>query len=223
MNRDKHPQDLSYTEYAFALNATIEGDDGSTLRMQNEPSMLLCKRFDGYKVIGYKNDVGGDNTYFFITNPTDRTSKIVFMRSLDYYATVEDQLAGSGKDIHRILGERLEDGDLTEICGMLEILIEDDASDPCLNFDVHHPIYDIEIKEEKCGKVIYWTDDYNPPRYVEVDKALTPDDDGDFWYHYHGYKLCGDDTPLDRCVLACEKLRIFPELMVPIGGGRVRG
>lgn len=216
MNRDKHPQDLSYTEYAFALNATIEGDDGSTLRMQNEPSMLLCKRFDGYKVIGYKNDVGGDNTYFFITNPADRTSKIVFMRSLDYYATVEDQLAGSGKDIHRILGERLEDGDLTEICGMLEILIEDDASDPCLNFDVHHPIYDIEIKEEKCGKVIYWTDDYNPPRYVEVDKALTPDDDGDFWYHYHGYKLCGDDTPLDRCVLACEKLRIFPELMVPM-------
>lgn len=216
MNRDKHPQDLSYTEYSFALNATIEGDDGSTLKMQNEPSMLLCKRFEGYKVIGYKNDVGGDNTYFFITNPDDRTSKIVFMRSLDHYATVEDQLAGTGKDIHRILGERLEDGDLTEICGVLEILIEDDISDPCLNFDIHHPIYDIEIKEEKCGKVIYWTDGYNPPRYVEVDKALTPDEDGDFWYHYHGYKLCGDNTPLDRCVLACEKLRVFPELQVPM-------
>ena len=62
MNRDKHPQDLSPSEYSFALNATIEGDDGSQLKIQNEPSTLLCKRFDGYKVIGYKNDIAGDNT-----------------------------------------------------------------------------------------------------------------------------------------------------------------
>lgn len=67
MNRDKHPQDLSQSEYSFALNATIEGDDGSQLKIQNEPSTLLCKRFDGYKVIGYKNDIAGDNTYFFLS------------------------------------------------------------------------------------------------------------------------------------------------------------
>ena len=218
MNRDKHPQDLRQTEYSFALNATIEGDDGSQMKIQNEPSTLLCKRFEGYKVIGYKNDVGGDNTYFFITNPEDRTSKIVFMKSIDFVQSVEDQLSGTGKDIHRILGDRLEDSDgkFEEICGLLEVLIEDDASDPCLNFDIYHPIFDIEIKEEKCGKVIYWTDGYNPPRYVMVDKALTPDYDGDFWYHYHGYKICGDDTPLDRCVLACEKLRVFPLLDQPM-------
>lgn len=217
MNRDKHPQDLRGTEYSFALNATIEGDDGAQMKVQNEPSTLLCKRFEGFKVIGYKNDVGGDNTYFFMANPDTGTSKIAFMRSLDFVQSVEDQLSGTGKDIHRILGDRLEDSDgrYDEICGMLEVLIEDDESDPCLNLSVHHPVFDIEIKEEKCGKVIYWTDGYNPPRYVIVDKALTPDDDGDFWYHYHGYKICGDDTPLERCVLACEKLRVFPLLDQP--------
>ena len=127
MNRDKHPQDLSPSEYSFALNATIEGDDGSQLKIQNEPSTLLCKRFDGYKVIGYKNDIAGDNTYFFLVNPDNNTSKITFMRSLDYVKTVEDQLAGSGKDIHRILGERLEesDGRFDEICDLMEVLIED--------------------------------------------------------------------------------------------------
>ena len=48
------------------------------------------------------------------------------MRSLDYIKTVEDQLAGSGKDIHRILGERLEesDGRFDEICDLMEVLIE---------------------------------------------------------------------------------------------------
>lgn len=217
MNRDKHPQDLSPSEYSFALNATIEGDDGSQLKIQNEPSTLLCKRFDGYKVIGYKNDIAGDNTYFFLSNPDDNTSKITFMRSLDYIKTVEDQLAGSGKDIHRILGERLEesDGRFDEICDLMEVLIEDGVDDPCLNFSIHHPIFDIEIKDEKCGKVIYWTDGYNPQRYVMVDKALNPDDDGDFWYHYHGYKTCGDDKPIERCRLACEKLRVFPLLSQP--------
>lgn len=218
MNRDKHPSDLDQREYSFALNATIEGDDGSQLKIQNEPSTLLCKRFDGYKVIGYKNDIAGDNTYFFMTNPSDGTSKITFMKSLDHVMTVEDQIAGSGKDIHRILGERLEesDGRFTEICGIMEVLLEDDASDPCLNFSMAHPIFDIEIKEEKCGKVIYWTDGYNPPRYVMVDKALTPDEDGDYWYSYHGYKICGDDTPLERCKIACEKLRVFPLLKSPV-------
>jgi hypothetical protein len=80
MNRDKHPQDLSPSEYSFALNATIEGDDGSQLKIQNEPSTLLCKRFDGYKVIGYKNDIAGDNTYFFLSNPDDNTSRRIIIR-----------------------------------------------------------------------------------------------------------------------------------------------
>ena len=74
---------------------------------------------------------------------------------------------------------------------------------------------------EKCGKVIYWTDGVNPIRYVMVDKALEPDDEGDIWYHYHGYKICAPDYDRDSfiaengCVLACEKLRVFPLLDQP--------
>ncbi len=45
---------------------------------------------------------------------------------------------------------RLEesDGRFDEICDLMEILIEDWVDDPCLNFSIHHPIFDIEIKDE---------------------------------------------------------------------------
>lgn len=107
------------------------------------------------------------------------------------------------------------------LCSGMKTLLEDNEQDPCLKFSIYHPIKTIEIKTEKCGKCIYWTDDYNPPRYVIVDKALTPDDEGDIWYHYHGYKICDKEYDRDKfmqengCFLACEKLRVFPLLDQP--------
>lgn len=217
MNRDKHPSMLSDSEYSFAMNACIENDTGDMMMVQNEPSNILCSKLEGYKVVGYKNDLSDGYTWFFLSNPSNNTSKIVFLKSVDYIAGKGDAV---GLDISEFvnLSEPLsrQAGRYTEICDAFQILIEDDASDPCLNFSLSHPIYTIEIKQEKCGKCIYWTDDFNPPRYVIVDLALNPDDDGDIWYHYHGYKICGDNTPIERCTIACEKLRVFPLLELPV-------
>lgn len=217
MIRDLHPQSLAENQYPFAMNANIEGEDGSVMLRQNEPSNLKCMEFDGYKVVGYKNDVGTNNTYFFLAHPHNHTSKIIFFESNEYARSIEDVEVGDGLDIHRILGEKLEESNevYDPICGSYKILIEDDETDPCLNFSLAHPVKTIEIKEEKCGKVIYWTDGYNPPRYVDVTKALEPDEDGDLWYSYHGYKICGAKQELDRCKIACEKLRIFPLMDTP--------
>lgn len=92
------------------------------------------------------------------------------------------------------------------LCSGMKTLLEDNEQDPCLKFSIYHPIKTIEIKTEKCGKCIYWTDDHNPPRYVIVDKALTPDDEGDIWYHYHGYKIC--DKEYDR-KSSCRRMVVF--------------
>lgn len=215
MVRDLHPSQLSESQYTFALNANIESEDGNVNMRSNEHSNLRCIGFGDYKVIGYKNDLTSGFVYFFITNPQDKTSKIVYFKPCDDIATLTDEQILSAVS-----------GDL-EIGAGLQTLIEDSADDPCLNLSIYHPIKTIEIKTEKCGKCIYWTDGLNPPRYVIVEKALEPDEDGDIWYHYHGYKICGekkeDGSLLTRdefikqngCVLACEKLRVFPLLEQP--------
>lgn len=218
MNRDKHPSSLQENEYSFAMNACIENETGDALMLQNEPSNLLCKRFEGYKVIGYKNDLSDNTTYFFLVNPSNKTSKIVFLQSVDYIANEGEIQYGGSLNSVITLSEPIESqaGRYMEICDQYQVLIEDNEDDPCLKFSLAHPVYDIEIKQEKCGKCIYWTDGFNPQRYVIIEKALEPDEDGDIWYHYHGYKLCGDNTPIIKCVLACEKLRVFPLLQVPM-------
>ena len=209
MNRDLHPSSLTDQHYTFALNANIESEDGNVGMRSNEHSNLKCIDFDGFKVIGYKNDLTSGNIYFFITNPETGVSKIT------YFKPESDTSILSDSDI-----ESMVEGS-ESLCSGMKTLLEDNEQDPCLKFSIYHPIKTIEIKTEKCGKCIYWTDDYNPPRYVIVDKALTPDDEGDIWYHYHGYKIC--DKEYDRkkfmqengCFLACEKLRVFPLLDQP--------
>lgn len=215
MNRDKHPSSLTEQEYTFAMNANIESEDGNVNMRSSEHSTLRCIGFEGFKVIGYKNDLSTGMTYFFLTNPETKVSKVA------YYTPTEDVYTLSDDQIMSAV-----DGTL-DICENLKTLIEDSEDDPCLNFSIYHPIKTIEIKVEKCGKCIYWTDNYNPPRYVIVEKALEPDEDGDIWYHYHGYKLCGERNESGQlvtrdefirengCVLACEKLRVFPLLDQP--------
>lgn len=219
MVRDKHPSSLQDSEYSFALNANIESEDGNVGFRSNEHSTLKCIEFEGYKVIGYKNDLSTGDTYYFLTNPDTGYSKICYLRP-----TENTELFSDGMIEGAVNGEE-------EICAGLQVLIEDEGDEAkggkCLNFSLYHPIKTIEIKDEKCGKRLYWTDGYNPPRYVDISKALEPDDDGDIWYHYHGWKICGeretDGSLLTRdefiqqngCVLACEKLRVFPLLEQP--------
>lgn len=42
----------------------------------------------------------------------------------------------------------------------------------CLNFSLDNPIHKVEVKTTNCSNQIYWTDNYNPPRWLDIDKAL---------------------------------------------------
>lgn len=215
MMRDLHPGQLDDRQYTFALNATIETDDGNMGMRSSEPANLKCLDLEGWKVVGYKNDLISGYLYLFLSNETDGTSKISYFHpTWEVTGLTDEQILAAAAGTE-------------EICAGLQTLIEDSADDPCLNFSVYHPIKTIEIKNEKCGRCIYWTDGLNPPRYVIIEKALEGDIDGDIWYRYHGFKICGekkeDGSILTRdefmqqngCVLACEKLRVFPLMEQP--------
>lgn len=226
MNRDVHPQNLGDQEYHVALNANIENENGDIGTIQNEPSNLLCTRFAGFKVVGYVNDYNENGVFFFLANPNNGLSKITYLQSINeidieadlcndhhYEGVDEDILVEncSVVDSYRELPIPLEElaERYTEICKTMVILLEDDVDDKCLNFSVCHPIRKIVIKDEKCGKSIYWTDGYNPPRYLNLKKL----EEG--WYGYRGEIICGSDAEVEYVQVACEKLRIFPLLDIP--------
>lgn len=117
MIRDEQSSELLGNEYTFMLNGNISGERGKG-KLQNEPSNLLCKRFDEYKVIGYRNDPSGQATYFFITNPIVGDSKLVYLESTDM--NFDDEF-GIGQNIRDMLSGQMElsESRYNEICGQI--------------------------------------------------------------------------------------------------------
>ena len=75
---------------------------------------------------------------------------------------------------------------------------------PCLNFDVDHPIHKIAHRTTNCSTEIYWTDGYNPRRYLDIDdipKVLKS-----------GSSLCSPEYTDD---LDCNQLKLQPNFNIP--------
>ncbi len=89
------------------------------------------------------------------------------------------------------------------------------VNSPDLNFDVNYPIHKIVHKITNCSTEIYWTDGYNPRRYMDLDnipKVLKS-----------GSPLC---DPVYTDDLDANQLRIQPNFSIPaidikevVGGG----
>ena len=78
------------------------------------------------------------------------------------------------------------------------------VDDPCLNFNIQHPIHKAVHKISNCNTEIYWTDGYNPRRYLDIDNIP--------------YIL---QSPLDLCDpqytnrVDCNQLKIQPNFSIP--------
>ena len=230
MNRDAHPSLLDTDSYTFALNATYEdvgGEDGFPM-LQNEQSNVKCLDFSGTKkVVGYKNDLTGDRIILFLTDIETGISEIGEIANTKIYTKDTDVLVKvCGCDEEIVLNTPLEeitqqagcnykriisDGCCTECLGNCT---ENGDFKGCLNFSLEYPIREgnIQLKDEKCGKTLYWTDGNNPPRYLMLDQL------GE--YRNVVDRMCEneaiptytcDDEPADEvnCV-NCDALRIFP-------------
>lgn len=78
-------------------------------------------------------------------------------------------------------------------------------SDPCLNFNIDYPVRKIEVKTTNCSTQLYWTDNYNPPRWMDLDdlpmvEIANPNNEND---------------PIKTDEVDCNKLLIFPKFSIP--------
>ena len=219
MDTDNHPSKLEQSSYIFALNAALEEYVGNGLPMlQNEPSNLLCSKFkDGYKVVGFKTSLTEGKVYFFLTNPETGYSEVGFIQGTPQVTNVTDLEKDCGCDIVRLLDKPLEENPellFKETC-KYERLFGDNCNEhlqePCLNFSVEHPILDgnINLKVEKTGNKLYWTDGVNPPRkfdFFEYEKGT---------YDKTGITVCDTDYDVEDVCLDCEKLKVFKTFLKP--------
>ena len=178
MNKDLHVTSLDQNSYIHAVNANFQGQDGDSINLQNEESNILCSKFkEGFHVIGVQHDTTGERTYFFLTNPTTRESEIGYIADLENQISFTDTIKECDCDIKSLLSSGLESVAQVATCTYVT-LVADYGSKPCegseegegcLGFNVNYPISSI-IKQEKCGDVLYFTDDLNPRRRLEVAK-----------------------------------------------------
>lgn len=207
MQRDKHPGELSSEEYTFMLNGNFQDEHGNgAVILQNEPSNIKCSGFKlGYKVIGHKFDVNKGRTYFFLTNPDTGCSEIGYIESF-YKADGLDAIESTCKcNIKVILEDPLEKKEQIAICEYHTIISDycelTGECTGCLNFSINYPIREssIQIKTERTGTNLYFTDYLNPQRYLQLDNLDI---------YTHDTEPC-DDEVTSTC-LQCDKLRVFP-------------
>ena len=73
-----------------------------------------------------------------------------------------------------------------------------DAS--CLNFDIHHPIHKVVHRITNCSTEIYWTDGYNPRRYLDIENIP--------YIIKSGTPVC---DPIYTSEIDCNQLNIQPD------------
>lgn len=217
MQKDKHPGELTKEEYTFAMNANTQSEQGDGyVILQNEGSNILCSNFkEGYTVIGHKFDINADRTYFFLTNAVTGCSEIGYIDALHNPTSMEDVEVQCGCNIIVQAETPLEDLTQVGYCDYVTLMSDCCPDfpdvDPCLNFNADYPIREtnVQIKDERTGKRMYFTDGFNPPRYIRLDDIedyYTLDD--------------GCTEPVDAC-LQCEMLRVFPLFNKPCVNARV--
>ncbi len=220
MNKDNHPTSLDEKSYVHALNANYEGQDGDLINLQNEESNILCSKFNtGFKVIGFQKDITADRTYFFLTNPSTGQSEIGYISELENQQSFTDSLRKCGCSVEAVLADGLENIAQAASCQYFTLISDYNCSNGaaasnCLNFNINYPISSV-LKDDKGNKILYFTDDLNPRRRLEIDFLDQ---------YYVETEFCSDDPSspdydpncdcgsVDRPVcINCDRLNVLPK------------
>lgn len=229
MNRDTHPSQLDETQYSHAFNANVETESGNSLNITNERSNMLITRYKpGFVVIGYENDLLSNHTYVFIVNPSNGIGEFGYIEDNQNVINLQDitALCSNGCDEIKELATPLEQLPQNPLNpNAYHTLISDEYAldtsvtpSVCLrytaqgyidkklgfNFNKEYPIKKAVIKNEKTGKNIYFTDNFNPPRHIDITNI------GDY---YIQNVPCQPDYPT-TCI-DFDELRIFKLYQIP--------
>lgn len=200
MNTDVAPDLLnSQDTYTDALNAKQESEDGNSIHLTNEPSTTLSTIIKDYKVIGFKRIEEYNRTIYFLTNPLTGSSEIGYIENntngcidnidFDKSEIIDCEPCNKNKDYKPIYGESVELS--TKTCNEYKTIINAN----CLNFSINHPIHKVEYKITNKSIEIYWTDNYNPMRWLDLNKI--PFIEG-------------------TANLDCNQIKVFPDFRVPV-------
>lgn len=211
MNKDIHPSALKETEYSYAKNLNLEDSSGNSLNATNEKSNILATKFkEGFKVIHAVNDIDTTNTYFFLVNPETGVGEFGVVENNQDINDLSDIAldcpnCASIKELAEPL-ENLEQLELqtytTKISDECHVL--NNEPEKGFNFNILQPIKKSVIKNEKCGKTIYFSHIGNPPRHINIDRIQD---------YFIQENVCADDT-----ILTCpdfDKMRIFKLFNIP--------
>ncbi len=77
---------------------------------------------------------------------------------------------------------------------------------PCLNFNVEYPIHKTVHKITNCNIEIYWTDGFNPRRYLDITDITS------IYTVAPGTDVCDNET---IPVVDCNKLKVQPNFSIP--------
>lgn len=75
---------------------------------------------------------------------------------------------------------------------------------PCLNFNIDYPIHKVVHKTTNCSTEIYWTDGFNPRRYLDLEKIP--------YFLKSGSELC---NPVYTNEVDCNQLKLQPNFQIP--------
>ena len=211
MKKDNHPSSLQEAEYTHALNTNIEDSSGNAYNLTNEHSNVLSSKFKaGFQVHGVENDILTNSTYFLLIHKTTGVGELGVIENNQQVNDLQDITVDcTDCDSIKTLALPLEDIIQTPLQQYTTLISDACKSNPTegFNFNKLKPIKTIVIKNEKCGKVMYITDDYNPPRFILLN---------DIESYFVQKEPCNDEE-----VISCpdfEKLRIFKLFNVPIAG-----
>ena len=206
MQRNLASSKIDEQTYTYALNTNNESKTGDKLDLTFEMSNHVSIVFPtNYKAIGYKKDLLSNRTYYFLTNPETGYSSFGYTEDSEVIilpedTTVECEDCKSYGEIATPLEDQVQVPNQTYV----ELL--NDLCNKDFNFDINNPIYYIIIKTEKLGTNIYFTDDRNPDRVINVDEIDE--------YKFYGEIICGEDLRTPVCVNV-EKMLAQPNYTIP--------
>lgn len=149
MSKGTDPRNLKENEYTHALNVNLNSVDGDYIDLSYEKSNVLSVNFpEGFSVIGKFNRLLNDRTYYFLHNKITKKNKFGYV---DNKVVFEEN----------------------EPFKTFITLLEDECTEEGFNFRIDKPIKNPLLKEQKTGGIIYFTDGFNPPKYIELDNIET--------------------------------------------------
>ena len=164
MNKDLDSRLIPNGEYRDAKNVNISRSENSDVgSVENVSGNILAKDWlgslncPGIDVIGHVNDLANDRIFFFLTNYTDNS-----ISNLSNFApATAPSVPPGGRDFYE--GACCWIAYYNVVSQQGEIIV----SGNFLNFSKTHP-----IKADMLESLLFFTDDRNQPRKINVDTAI---------------------------------------------------